>query len=343
MKRRLGWKWRKARSRIVVCSAAALTALPPLVASGQPASPIASLKVANPKLKSFDDSQGDSIRNSNLETLTGRFLQPTARLGEVVAFELTWSHAAADAVVLPDSTADFRPFELVRLRAYPTRTTAARSLDRVVYWVRTFAPDSVQRLTLPGKRLSARGDTVDVSEPGAALRLRFVTPPPDASLPPTLKPTLRAEAVVPRFNWPWWVAGAGALIITGLAAWLIWGRRARARYRAYRQRKNHRYFLAQYARHIERFELSRSVTNLERALTLWKNYLTTLESQPINSLTTQELLALYPHDEAVANALRLGDRAIYGNQLSEDITRETRALAALRGFADERYAAMKRL
>ncbi len=271
----------------------------------------------------------------------GRFRVPTARLGEAVAFELTWRHPAADPVIFPDSAdADFRPFELIRRRAYPTRTTAGQSVDRVLYWVRTFAPDSVQTLTLPGRRLTPRGDTVLVPGRGATLRVRFVTPPPDATRPPVLTPVLRPETVPPRFNWPWWVASAGALVLAGLATWLIWGRRARARYRAYRRRKNHQYFLAQYARHIERFELSRSVSNLERAITLWKNYLTTLESQPISSFTTKELLTIYQHDEAVADALRLGDRAIYGNQLTDDIARETRALAALRTFADTRYAAI---
>ncbi len=270
----------------------------------------------------------------------GRFLQPTARLGEPVGFELTWRHPAAAAVVLPDSSADFRPFELVRRRTFPTRTVGGQSLDRVVYTVRTFAPDSVQNLTLAGRQLTARGDTLPVPGGGATLRLHFVMPPPNPDAPPDLVPDLRPEPVAARFNWPWWLAGTALAAQAGLAAWLIWGRRARARYRAYRQRKNHKYFLAQFARHIERFELSRSVVNLERAITLWKNYLTTLENQPINSLTTQELLALYPPNPAVADALRLGDRAIYGNQLTDDIDRETRALAALRGFADARYAAV---
>lgn len=269
---------------------------------------------------------------------TGRFLSPSARLGETVGFELTWRHPATDAVVLPDSvSADFRPFELVRRRAYPTRTTGGTSVDRMVYWVRTFAPASVQTLRLDGRRLTATGDTVAVPGTGATLRLRYVTPLPDPARPPALQPVLQPEPVPARFNWPWWLMGAGLLTLAALAAWLIWGRRARVRYRAYRRRKNHQYFLAQYARHVERFELSRSVANLERAITLWKNYLTTLENQPINSLTTKELLALYEHDPAVADALRLGDRAVYGNQLSDDIARETRALAALRVFADERY------
>ena len=322
---------------------AGLAGLLPLATQAQPENPSSTaLQMTESNPEPFDYDQSDKTQNPKPKTLFGRFLQPTARLGEVVGFELTWRHPAAEAVVLPDSTgADFRPFELVRQHAYPTRTAAGQSLDRVVYWVRTFAPDSVQTLTLPGRRLTARGDTVVVKGPSAALRLHFVTPLPDPARPPALTPVLRSELVAPRFNWPWWLGGAGALVLAGLASWLIWGRRARARYRAYRQRKNHQYFLAQYARHIERFELSRSVANLERALTLWKNYLTTLENQPINSLTTQEVLALYPHAPAVADALRLGDRAIYGNQLSDDIERETRALEALRAFADVRYAGVR--
>ena len=269
---------------------------------------------------------------------TGQFRPTTAWLGETVAFELTWRHPASEAVILPDSaSADFRPFELVRRQVHPTRTTGAESLDRVTYWVRTFAPDSVQTLSITAARLTARGDTLAVPSTTATLRLRFATPLPDPTRPPALRPSWHAALTPARFDWPSWLAGVGGLALLALTAWLIWGRRARARYRAYRRRKNHQYFLAQYARHVERFELSRSVTNLERALTLWKNYLTTLENQPINSLTTQELLALYPHHEAVADALRLGDRAIYGNQLTDDIARETRALAALRTFADVRY------
>ncbi len=332
MKRLVREKTGRQKTRATATLALSLAVLFSSISTAQPQSRPVPLETRN------SEPVSPESRDSKPASPTGRFLQPSAHLGEVVAFELTWSHPAADAVVLPDSAADFRPFELVRLRAYPTRTLAGRSLDRAVYWVRTFAPDSVQTLTLAGRRLTSRGDTVKVSGAGGALRLRFVTPRPDPARPPALRPMLRAEAVAPLFNWPWWAAGTGAVLLLGLAAWLTWGRRARTRYRAYRQRKNHQYFLAQYARHIERFELSRSVANLERALTLWKNYLTTLESHPINSLTTQELLTLYPHDDDVADALRLGDRAIYGNQLSDDIARETRALAALRRFADARYA-----
>lgn len=274
----------------------------------------------------------------SLRQPTARFLRPTVRLGEAIGYELTWRHPAEQNVIFPDSGADFRPFELVRRRYATTQTRAGQSLDRATYWVRTFATDSVQSLALPGRILTARGDTVVVPGSGASVRLQFTAPPPAPEQPPLLRPLLRPERLEARFNWPWLVAGLGVLLLALGAAWLIWGRRARARYRRYRLRKNHQYFLAQYARYVERFELSRSVPNLERAITLWKNYLTNLENVPVNSLTTKEIVTAYASDARVADALRLGDRAIYGNQLSDDSTREAAALEALRQFAEDRYA-----
>jgi hypothetical protein len=279
---------------------------------------------------------------AHLSVLTGHFRRPTARLGEVVAFELTWQHPANQNVILPDTSADFRPFELVSRRLHPTRTRAGLSIDHVTYYVRTFTPDSLQHLTLNGRLLTLRADTVVVPGRGDQLRLHFVAPAPSPDQPPALLPTLRPETVAARFNWPWLVAGIGLFLVALLAGWLLWGRRARARYRRYRLRKNHQYFLAQYARYVERFELSRSVANLERTITLWKNYLTALENLPINSLTTKELVATYAANHPlVADALRLGDRAIYGNQLSDDAESESAALMALRTFADERYGVVR--
>ncbi|WP_460504061.1 hypothetical protein, partial [Hymenobacter agri] len=151
---------------------------------------------------------------------------------------------------------------------------------------------------------------------------------------------LALEAVPPAFNYPYWLAGLGAglLLLAGGAA-LFRGRLVR-RYRAYKQRKNHGYFLAQFARHVERFELSRSATNVERAVVLWKNYLAGLENSALHSLTTREIVAYFENDADVRQALSTTDRVIYGNLQTEGAEEVDRAFQRLRDFADRRYVAV---
>ncbi|MBG8551989.1 hypothetical protein [Hymenobacter guriensis] len=266
----------------------------------------------------------------------GRFRQPTTQVGDVVEFELTFRHPAALEVVFPDSTADFRPFEYVGRRYSPTRTLQGQSLDRAVYRLRTFALDSVQQLSLPVMVLRGR-DSVLLPTAPAAVRLRFLAPAATAS-PPALRATTTLLPVEARFNYPYWLTALGGLMVLSGGLVLLFRRRLRRRYQRYKLRKNHAYFLAQYARHIERFELSRSATNMERAITLWKNYLTRLEDSNLNSLTTREVEAHYQHHPAMSSALRVADRVVYGNLLAEDETPEIdQAFAQLREFAEQRY------
>ncbi|RIY10453.1 hypothetical protein D0T11_09625 [Hymenobacter rubripertinctus] len=267
----------------------------------------------------------------------GRFRQPTVRVGEIVEYELSSRHAPRQEVIFPDSAADFAPFEYVGRRYTPTRTRQGRSLDQATYRLRTFRLDSVLTLTLPVTVLRGR-DTLLVPTAPASIRLVRTAPATPISGPPVLRQSLALRPVPARFNYPYWLAGlAGGLLLAGGLV-LAFRSRLRQRYRRYRLRKNHVYFLAQYARHVERFTLSRSLTNMERAITLWKNYLSTLEHTNITSLTTREIVARYQHDADVRLALQLADRVIYGNLFTEDDTETDLAFVLLRNFAERQYA-----
>lgn len=272
----------------------------------------------------------------------GRFVRPVVQVGELVEYELTFRHAPALNVIFPDSTADFKPFEYVSRHYWPTRTRQGLSLDRCRYVLRTFALDSVQPLRLPVTLLRGR-DSLLVYGTTAAVRLRRTAPAlaPEAELPP-LRQTTELLPLTARFNYPYWLAAAAGVLLLAGVIWWTFGRNLRQRYRRYRTARNHVYFLAQYARHLERFQLSRSLANMERAITLWKNYLARLENNSLNTLTTREIVALYGGDADVATALRLADRVIYGNQLPDEATEQTdHALDALRRFADRRFAAVR--
>ena len=271
----------------------------------------------------------------------GRFSRPSVRVGEPFDYELRFEHAPGLEVVFPDSQARFAPFEYHGKTFYPTRTRRGRSLDRVVYHLRTFRLDTVQTLALPVTVLSG-ADTVLVAPAPSAVRLLRTAPAraPNAAGPPALRSDLALRPVEPLFNYPYWLAGlvAGALLLLGGAA--LFRQRLALRYRLYKLRKNHGYFLAQFARHVERFDLSRSGTNVERAVGLWKNYLAGLDNSELNSFTTREIVAYFDDDDDVRRALRTTDQVIYGNLQTEDAKEVDRAFQRLRGFAERRYAAL---
>jgi len=267
----------------------------------------------------------------------GRFLHRSVKVGEPVPYALTYVHDPALEVIFPDSTADFKPFELIRRTYQPTRTRQGRSFDRTIYLLRTFSLDSVQRLRLPVLVLRGR-DTLTVQARPDSVRLLRTAPPLRPELPtPVLQQNTRLLPVPQRFNYPYWLVGLDVVLVVAGALVLSFRRRLRRRYQRYRLRKNHAYFLAQYARYIERYELSRSLTNMERAITLWKNYLSGLENNAINSLTTREIVAHYQNDPRVAQGLHIADRVIYGNQLTEEETETDQAFRLLREFAEQQF------
>lgn len=266
----------------------------------------------------------------------GRFSRAVVQVGQPLDYELSYRHAPTDEVVFPDSLADFGPFEYVGRSWLPTRTENGQSLDRAVYHLRTFSLVAVQRLQLPVLVLGAQ-DTLRLLPAPAQVQLRRVAPALAGAALPPLRPDNRQEPLQPAFNYPFWLVGGVGLLALAGAAWALFGRRLRGRYSLYKRRKNHVYFLAQFARHAERFTLSRSAQVVERAVVLWKNYLSSLEDTNLTSLTTSELASHFNEDEDVRRALRATDRVVYGNLLSEDAREVDAAFQRLRSFAERQY------
>jgi hypothetical protein len=270
----------------------------------------------------------------------GRFSRVVVEVGQPLDYVLSYTHDPAEEVVFPDSLASFGTFEYAGRRWLPTRTTGGRSLDQAVYHLRTFSLAPVQTLQLPVLLLHGATDTLRLLPPVAQVRLHRLAPTlytTDEATPPTLRTQYEVLPLAPAFNYPFWLAGlAGVLALAG-GVWALYGRRWRQRYSRYKRRKNHVYFLTQFARNTERFALSRSAAVVERTVALWKNYLSSLEDTNLNSLTTKELTEYFQNDEDVRRALRATDRVVYGNLLSEDAQEVDAAFQRLRAFAERQY------
>jgi hypothetical protein len=279
-------------------------------------------------------AQASFVQAQQVPPPVGTFGTDTARLGELLQYTLVHRHAATQEIILPDSGYTFAPFEFVHKDFYPTTTKAGISTDSAVYTLRTFETFPVQQLSLPVYVLQGQ-DTMAIYAAADAVTIKQLVKQVEEPL--HFKSETRLAAVAERFNWPillvWLVAGAVFISLI----WFIFGQTLKIKYKLYRLRKDHLYFASRYNSHVDRFVKSGSSQSMEKAVSLWKNYLTKLERSAINSFTTKEIVEYYHDDENVNTALRFCDRAIYGNQLAESDPETNDALVMLRRFAKRRY------
>ena len=270
----------------------------------------------------------------------GLFQRDSVKIGQLVNFSFYSRHPDTTEVIFPDSTYNFTPFELVERQFFPTRTQGTISRDSVVYTLRTFSLEPIQSLSLPIFLLT-KGDTLQIySRPDKIKLVQLV----QASISPeNLKNDTRLEIIKERFNYAYWLIAAVVLLLILVYVWLLFGKGIIIRYRLYKLQKQHTYFINRFNTYIDQFNKSESLQTIEQAITLWKNYLTNLEGNAINSFTTREIATFYNDDEDVSTALRLFDKAIYGNIVSDKSSETIIAFFLLHHFADRRYEVIRDL
>jgi hypothetical protein len=270
----------------------------------------------------------------------GLFQLDSIKIGELVDFIFYFKYKSGEEVIFPDSTYNFAPFEFVSKRFFMTASAGGWSRDSVVYTLRSFSVDPVQTLSLPVYLLRQHDTLAIASEPQQVFLKQMVSGPPD---PEQLKAHTALSPIEKRFNLAYWLIGAGILLLVAVLIWMAFGKKLIIRYRLYVLRKHHNLFINNYNAFIDQFNKSESLHTIEQAIILWKNYLTLLEGNAINSFTTKEIAAFYNEDEDVATALRLFDKAIYGNIVSDKSSETIIAFYLLHHFADRRYEYIKDL
>ncbi len=243
----------------------------------------------------------------------GFFHVDSAAVGEVIPYVLTASYPSDQQVLFPDSTFSFTPFEHSSKRFFPTRTNGATSYDSAVYFLSTFEIDSVQKLMLPVFVLQQK-DCVAVYAAPDSLRLKYrVTMALDSisvdKLP--LKISTAYQRVKWIFNYPILVIGIVGLVILGVVAWLVFGKRIRKYFALRKLKRNYETFRKRFTLALD--TLTRESTNrkAEEVLVLWKRYMEDLEEYPYTKSTSREILRKISN-AGLGNALRAIDRGIYG-------------------------------
>lgn len=251
----------------------------------------------------------------------GFFQQDSFKLGKPVPYTLSFRYPSELNVIFPDSTYNFAPFELSYRDYFNTRSDSASSFDSVVYYLRTFKLDTVQKLTLP-VFVVKNGDSTAIYASTDSLIFNQVVPVLPDSV--NLQETSYLHEVKREFNYPYAIAITIGVVSVISIIIALFGGGIRRTLRLRKLNKDHEKYLAKYYALLDRSN-GEGKNKSEEILITWKQYLEKLEKAPYTKQTTKEIVAMHP-DQKLKDALRSIDRDIYAGKSSENIEEEYRSL-----------------
>lgn len=274
-----------------------------------------------------------SLLKSQTLAPDGFFQEDSVQIGAPFGFALSLSYNAQEQVLFPDSNYNFKPFELIGKNYFPTKTLNGISKDCVVYILETFKTDSIQKLSLPVFYIR-NGDSLKIfSQPDSVAIIQNIKTMAGQRL---LSDT-QYSSVKRTINYPL-ILGVAAIVFFFLFLfYMLFGKAIVRSYKLYVIRKAHLTFLRNFEKHEKEFKTENDPDIVERALNLWKVYLTKLENIPVNTYTTTEIIDLYKQED-LQQGLQDIDRAIYGGLVS---AAPARSLTILKKFTNKRFLEVK--
>ena len=266
--------------------------------------------------------------------IKGTFLQDSLEVGLPIQYALVAEYNADLQVVFPDSSYVFEPFTYLKKQYFDTQTNGRQSKDSVIYELTTYEIALKQKLSLP--IFLQRRDSLQpyYAKPDSIYLIELVKGEATQQKP---KPTLSLQEVEYLFNYPYWLAGFTLILVLLIPIWLLFGKRIVRNYKLLQFQTRHSIFLQEFSRISNRINTRKLITDIEKALGLWKKHLEVIESRPYSSYTSKEIGHLLKNNRLL-DALKNIDRAVYGQEVSSTIIDE---LDVLKRISVERYEQKK--
>lgn len=241
--------------------------------------------------------------------LKGEFADQSLKVGEPVMYTFTVRYPRHLNILLPDSTFNFAPFEILDKSYSPTTSDSLFSTDRVIYTLATYELDSLQILRMPAYIVQNGDSSLVFSEPDTVFVEEMIPVLTDSA---AFVETTAYTDVEYQFNYPYAIAGtlAGLVILVLLS--LVFGKPLQRRYRIYRLRKEYQKYEKAYEEALAAYEAKNEHVQPEGLLNIWKSYMEQLENIPYTRLTTKEIEKMRRHQPPLSEVLRIIDRGIYG-------------------------------
>ncbi|WP_255039486.1 hypothetical protein [Lacihabitans soyangensis] len=239
------------------------------------------------------------------------FESDSLSIGKPIAFSLTFLHSGKTDLLFPDSTSNFKPFELVDIDYFPTKTQGGRSLDSVVYKLITFKVDTSYSLSLPVQSIRSK---TKIFSNIATVKLKSSLDSQDFKNPIIKKSTGYFDVPLD-FNFPKFLYYVVVLLISVGLFWALFGKIIYRSILVWRFNQKQQKFATAYKKLSK---TPKNFKNIENGLVLWKNHLEWLLKKPYSTMTTSEITKTL-ENERLDEALKEFDQAIYGGILSDHI------------------------
>lgn len=248
--------------------------------------------------------------------LNGHFSADTLKVGEAVFYSFSVQYPRKMMVLLPDTTFNFAPFELIEKTYFPTRSDSLYSTDSVVYTLATFELDRVQKLRMPVYLVQGSDSSSLFSDPDSVVIQEMIAVLTDSA---TYVENTAYTEVPKEVNYPYIIAGSllGFMILVALA--FVFSKPVRRQYKIYKLKKQYRKYKNAYQQALESYKAREENMPPEALLGIWKRYMEQLEKVPYTKLTTKEIAFRRSNGTNLTPILRPIDRGIYGRKVDHQI------------------------
>lgn len=246
-------------------------------------------------------------------TLTSR--EKLVQVGRPFEVELSVRHPERMIVVFPDTSTEFRPYEVHVGKPIPTSTNDGISEDVKIYKLYTWEIDSLQHLQFPVHYLTAKGDTQTVMSNVVDVEFQGVIPSYSDSL--QLKAVADLAVIDEPVNWFAWGIIFTVLALIVVVAVLVFSKPIRKMLRRAKIEREWRKYLGQLKGLTGKIE--DQPTYYGGLNKVWRGYFDRNWTLALGSKTTTELAAaletlqtLDPEDKAtLLKVSRSTDMVLY--------------------------------
>lgn len=262
------------------------------------------------------------------------FEEDSFRIGQYLHYRLSITYPKERVAIIPDSAFNYFPFEYITKTYYPTRTDSLYAYDSIIYTLASYETSKIQHLSLPISFFINK-DTIKLTSISDSVSIkRFIT----AGSEKDVQADATLLSTIEKFNYPYVIAALISVLLILFILYKIFGKIIIKRYKLIVLSATHNKFIKEYEILAMQFKNSADLRIIEQTLAIWKNYLTRLESKPINTFTTKELILLYDQEE-LESTLQSLDRNVYGGLVTKDTND---ALQNIKRFTNRRFQIRRR-